>query len=221
MIFLGEQGAQVPGAKWNLWNSGQKSSMLVKWPGIVKPHTETDALVQYEDITPTLVNIAGGKPIAGLDGKSFLSVLQGKEKVARKYVYGIHNNIPEGNPYAIRSIGDGRYKLLLNLTSDQKYYNRFMMDSLRKDRNSIWFSWTAQAAAGDKQAQSLINRFETRPAVEFYDTETDPFELNNLATNPAYQKQIEQYRQQLQIWMQQQGDKGAALDIVYPKKANQ
>lgn len=217
-IFLGEQGAQVPGAKWNLWDSGQRSSMLVKWPGVVTPGSTSDALVQYEDITPTLLDIAGGKAKEGLDGKTFLPVLRNKKEGSRNYVYGIHNNIPEGTPYSIRSIRDTRYKLILNLTSDQKYYNRFMMDSVRKESNSIWLSWLAKAAQGDQQAAKIVHRFESRPAVEFYDTETDPYELNNLAGDPAYKKQMAQYREQLSLWMKQQGDPGKALDIVYPKK---
>jgi arylsulfatase A-like enzyme len=216
-VFLGEQGAQFPGAKWNLWDVGQRSSMLVKWPGRVKPGTQTEALVQYEDITPTLIDIAGGKPIAGLDGRSFLSVLTGKSTKAREYAYGIHNNIPEGNPYPIRSIRDTRYKLILNLTPDQNYYNRFMMNPAQKDRNSVWFSWVDQAAS-DPNAKRITERFVKRPAVEFYDTQVDPWEFTNLATDPAYQKRIDQYKQRLQNWMKQQGDAGAALDTVYAKK---
>ena len=222
VVFLGEQGAQFAGAKWNLWDAGQKSSMLVKWPGTIKPGTQTDALIQYEDITPTLIDIAGGKPIAGpsspeLDGKSFLSVLLGKSQKARDYAYGIHNNIPEGNSYPIRSIRDTRYKLILNLTPDQDYYNRFMMNPEQKDRNPVWFSWVAQAAS-DPIAKRITDRFVKRPAVEFYDTQTDPWELHNLATDPAYQNRIPAYRQKLEDWMKQQGDTGAALDIIYAKK---
>ena len=217
VVFLGEQGAQFPGAKWNLWDVGQKSSMLVKWPGTIKPRTQTDALVQYEDITPTLIDLAGGKPIAGLDGRSFLPVLLGKSNKARDYAYGIHNNIPEGNPYPIRSIRDTRYKLILNLTPDVDYYNRFMMNPEQKGRNSVWFSWVDRAAS-DRAAKQLTDRFMKRPAVEFYDTQTDPWELNNLAADPAYQGRIQQFRQKLAEWMKQQGDTGAALDVVYTKK---
>ncbi|MBD2752551.1 sulfatase family protein [Spirosoma validum] len=217
VVFLGEQGAQFPGAKWNLWDAGQKSSMLVKWPGMVKPGTQTEALVQYEDITPTLIDLAGGKEIDGLDGKSFLPVLTGKSQRARQYAYGIHNNIPEGNPYPIRSIRDTRYKLILNLTPDAEYYNRFMMNAKKQDPESVWSSWTSKAAS-DSKAKRLTERFVKRPAVEFYDTQADPWEMNNLADNPTYQERINQYKQKLQAWMKQQGDEGAAIDTIYAKK---
>jgi N-sulfoglucosamine sulfohydrolase len=217
VMFLGEQGAQFPGAKWNLWDEGQKAAMIIKWPGFIKPGTKSESLVQYEDITPTLVDIAGGKPVAGLDGKSFLPVISGKSKEARTYVYGIHNNIPEGDPYPIRSIRDKRYKLILNLTPHKPYYNRFMMNAQRRDPNSVWFSWVDRAA-DSPQAKAITERFETRPAVEFYDLTADPYELKNLAGNTAYKTQIEQYKKELERWMTEQGDKGAEIDVVYPKK---
>ena len=217
VIFLGEQGAQFPGAKWNLWDSGQKSSMIVKWPGKVKIASETAAIVQYEDITPTLIDIAGGKPVSGLDGKSFVSVLLGKSKTARQYAYGIHNNIPEGDPYAIRSIRDSRYKLIMNLSSGAPYYNRFMMNREKQDRNTVWFSWLGKASE-DAAAKKITDRFENRPPVEFYDLLKDPFELNNLAKIPAHKQKIVKMQQELAAWMKQQGDDGAAMDKVYAKK---
>ncbi|MCE7059489.1 sulfatase [Dyadobacter sp. CY343] len=217
VIFLGEQGAQIPGAKWNLYDSGQRSSMIVKWPGKVKAATVTAAIAQYEDITPTLVDIAGGKVISELDGKSFLPVVLGKSRGDRKYAFGIHNNIPEGDPYPIRSIRDNRYKLILNLTAEKPYYNKFMMNRERQDRNTVWFSWVAEAET-NPAAKKLTDRFENRPPIEFFDTEKDPFELNNLAADPTYQKKIAELKNELQKWMKEQGDAGAEIDKVYAKK---
>ncbi len=214
VIFLGEQGPQFPGGKWTLWDNGQKSSMIVRWPGKVKPGTENKAIAQYEDITPTLIDLAGGKAIDGLDGKSFLPVILGKTNTHRDYAYGIHNNIPEGPPYPIRDIRDTKYKLILNLMPDSNYYIKYMMNPAQKD--GYWNGWIK---AGETSAASkkLTDRIIRRPAMEFYDIEMDPFELNNLANDPKYSKQIEVYRSKLAEWMKQQGDTGASMDIVYKK----
>ncbi len=216
LIFLGEQGPQFPGGKWTLWDNGQKSSMVVRWPGKVKPSTQTQALVQYEDITPTLVAIAGGKPVKGLDGKSFLPVLSGKSATHRDYAYGIHNNIPEGPPYPIRDIRDSKYKLVLNLSPDKDYHIKYMMNPAKKD--SYWNDWI-KIAETSPSAKKLTDRIVKRPAVEFYDLHKDPYELNNLANNPSYKKQIDSYTVKLKNWMKQQGDKGAEMDISYTKQA--
>ena len=215
VIFLGEQGAQFPGAKWNLYDSGQKSAMIVRWPGRVDPGSESSALTQYEDITPTLVDIAGGKPIAGLDGRSFLPVLDGHRSDHRTYAYGIHNNIPEGPAYPIRSIRDDRYKLILNLTPDSNYYIKYMMNP--KNPNNAYTEWL-QRAETDPHAEFLTTRIAKRPAVEFYDINNDPFELNNLAGQATHRKTIATMRAALEKWMAQQGDRGAAMDVPFERK---
>jgi N-sulfoglucosamine sulfohydrolase len=213
-IFLGEQGPQFPGGKWTLWDNGQKSSMIVKWPGKVHPGSKTDALVQYEDITPTLIDIAGGKPIKGLDGQSFLSVLADQNKPHRTAAFGIHDNIPEGTPYPIRSIRDTHYKLLMNLTPNAPYYIKYMMNP--ENKASYWNNWVEKAKTS-AETKKLVDRITTRPALEFYDIQKDPYELNNLAAQKGYEKLVKQYEVKLKEWMNEQGDEGAAGDRVYQK----
>ena len=215
IIFLGEQGPQMPGGKWSLWDMGQKSSMVVKWDKTVTPHSTTDAIVQYEDIVPTLIDVAGGKPISGLDGKSFLPVLKGDAETAREYAYGIHNNIPEGTAYPIRSVRDGRYKLVANLTPDEPYYLKWFMNP--KNNSGIWFSWLEEGKKSS-EAQALVDRITTRPAEEFYDLINDPYELHNLIDDSRHKDKIAIFENALKDWMNTQGDKGAALDKPIHKK---
>ncbi|RZM22374.1 MAG: heparan N-sulfatase [Pedobacter sp.] len=213
-VFLGEQGSQFPGGKWTCWDAGQKSSMIVRWPGVVQPKKKTDAIVQYEDITPTIIDIAGGKAIKTLDGISFLPVLMGTSQIARPYAYGMNNNIPEGPAYPSRNVRDNRYKLILNLTPDETYAIKWYNNP---GDLGVWNSWQEKAKTDDK-AKFLAERISKRPAIEFYDTKNDPYELNNLAGNAAYTKQIDKLKAALRGWMEQQGDEGAAVDRVYPKK---
>lgn len=215
IIFLGEQGPQMPGGKWSLWDLGQKSSMVVKWNKTVKPGSTTDAIVQYEDIVPTLIDIAGGKTIDNLDGKSFLPVLNGKSATSRKYAYGIHNNVPEGPPYPIRSIRDERYKLVENLTPEKEYYLKWLMNP--NNNSSVWFSWLDKAKTS-KEAQELSDRISDRPAIEFYDLKNDPYEINNLAEDPQYKAKIAQYDAELKQWMKDQNDGGVLYDQPRGKK---
>lgn len=208
-IFLGEQGPQLPGGKWTLWDNGQHSSMVVRWPGFVKPGSQTDAIIQYEDIVPMLIDLAGGKPVSGLDGKSFLPVLLGKSDNARNYAYGIHNNLPEGPAYPIRGIRDGRYKLLMNLLPENKYSIKYMTN---RKNVKYWDSWFIKAE-NSPHDRFLIDRIITRPAIEFYDLKNDPYELVNLANDTKYADIIAAYKSKLEIWMKQQGDPGASIDI--------
>jgi len=214
IIFLGEQGPQFPGGKWTLYDNGQKSSMLIRWPMVISPNSQTDAIVQFEDITPTLVAIAGGSPDPKLDGKSFLPVITKSKNNHREYAFGIHNNYPEGPAYPMRSIRDSRYKLIVNLLPDSNYYNKFMMNP--KNKKSVYTSWLNKAGR-DQHAQFLTQRIAKHPAVEFYDLLNDPDELTNLADDVDQQERIKVMRSNLAQWMKVQGDSGSAMDIPLVK----
>lgn len=208
IIFCGEQGPQFPGGKWTCWDYGQRSAFIVKPAGKELSSRQTDALVQYEDLLPTLIDYLGGKIPEGLDGQSFLSVLEGKTDNFREWAYGIHNNVPEGTPYPIRSIRNSRYHLIVNLEPGSVYYEKHLMGL---DKENYWRSWVADARKGlDKKG--LVLRYMIRPDVEFYDTQSDPWEMHNLATEKEYQPLIKEMREKLSQWMEQQGDKGKALD---------
>ena len=215
VIFLGEQGPQFPGGKWTLYDNGRRSSMLVRWPRNISASTQTDAIVQYEDITPTLVELAGGKPIEGLDGQRFLPVIVGKKNVFGKYAFGIHNNRPEGPAYAIRSIRNDRYKLILNLNADSTYYIKYMMNA--NPPNLAYTSWLEKAKT-DKQAKFLTDRIANHPAIEFYDLKKDPYELLNLADVTHNKKKIKTMTTELLAWMKNQGDTGIDMDVPLKKK---
>ncbi|MCH5719474.1 sulfatase family protein [Niabella hibiscisoli] len=218
VIFLGEQGPQFPGGKWNLYDNGQKSSMIVRWPGVTQAGSQSSAIIQYEDITPTLVDIAGGKPVKNLDGMSFKSVLEGHKSTHRQLAFGIHNNIPEGPAYPIRSVRDNNFKLLLNLMPDSTYKIKYMMNPQRKEL--AWTTWvkSAEQSPGDKK---LVNRIAHRPAIELYDLKNDPYELHNLANDPQYAGVVNKYKTQLHQWMQDQGDKGVLMDQPIRKAKNE
>lgn len=216
VILLSEQGPQMPFGKWTCYRYGQSSALIVRYPGKIEAGSVSDALVQYEDILPTLIEVAGGDPVEGLDGVSQLDVFTGKKRDKREWVYGMHNNVPEGPSYPIRSIQDKRYKLILNLTPQNKYHEKHMM----ADRPNMWQSWV-ESAKTDEGARWLVDRFVSRPAMEFYDHETDPWELNNLADDPQYRDRIALMEQELHRWMQEQGDRGELMDTMNPEASVQ
>jgi uncharacterized sulfatase len=209
IIFLGEQGPQFPYGKWTCYRYGQNSAFIARYPAKIKAKTTSDAIVQYEDILPTLIEFANGKPVTDIDGRSFLPVLYGKKKEHRKWSYGIHNNIPEGTAYPIRSIQDKRFKLILNLTPEVDYFEKHMMNVKSKDQ--VWASWLKSAETSNI-AKMLAERFVKRPAVEFYDLKTDPWEQSNLATEKGHAKRIAKMQQELSRWMNEQGDTGILMD---------
>ena len=59
VLFTSEQGSQFPGCKWTNWDNGLHTALIARWPGKTPRGKRTDAIVQYADVTPTLVEIGG------------------------------------------------------------------------------------------------------------------------------------------------------------------
>ncbi len=213
ILFLGEQGAQFPGGKWTLWHPGVNSALIAHYPSKIAQATTTDAIVQYEDILPTIIDMAGGDVIEKLDGKSFKSILYGDATEHREYAYGIHNNIPAGRAYPVRSIRDERYVLIHNLM----HTNEFYVNAMHGGNSTVWKQWTGQASVNDDM-EFMTNRYLNRPEFEFYDYQNDPSELNNLANDPEHAERIATMRAELERWMAEQGDTGKQLEV--PEVAN-
>lgn len=203
VIFMSEQGSQFAGAKWTNWSAGVKSAMIASWPEKVKPGLETNAVVQYEDVLPTIIDLAGGKKIKGMDGISFLKLLDGKSNKHRKYAYHVHNNVPEGPAYPIRSVSDGKYRLIWNLIPEKEYREKHI-------EGADWFkSWKNSKS---EDARFIVNRYKKRPEFELYDIEKDIDEFNNLADNPEYSKVLKRMKKELVSWMKSQDDLGVSMD---------
>jgi uncharacterized sulfatase len=212
VLFSSEQGSQFPGCKWTTWDTGLHSALIARFPGRIEAGKRTDALVQYADIFPTLLEIAGAEP-KGLDGWSFAGVLREKEKKHRAYVYGMHNNFPEGPPYPTRTISDGTHRLILNLTPGELFIEKHLM-GLKGNavlNNPYWATWVRDSWV-KPEIYKLVKRYQSRPPVSFYDTLKDPYEMNDLAGGPKYQTKMKEMREELEAWMKREGDPGAGLD---------
>jgi N-sulfoglucosamine sulfohydrolase len=215
VMFSSEQGWSLGFGKWSNWNLGVHTALLARWPGRIGPGTKTDALVQMADVVPTLIDAAGGAPKAyGLDGSSFLGVLTGKQDAHREYVYCMHNNVPEGKPYPIRSIFSRDFHYLWNLTPEASYQNHYDMVVYKEWGFAWWPLMKEAAASGDARAQALLDKYHHRPAEELYRVATDPFEMENLAGAREYAGVKAELRAELERWMKAQGDPGAALDSI-------
>lgn len=214
VMFSSEQGAQFPGCKWTNWDTGVHTALIARWPGTIQPNQRTSAMVQYADVLPTLLDLAGDDSgYDQFDGTSFASVLRGESTTHRQFVYAAHNNVPEGPSYAIRSVSDGTYRYIRNLHSDNLYIEKHLM-GIKGDgklNNPYWQSWV-WSATDDDQTYRLVQRYTMRPAEQLYHTASDRFEMENLAGSEAAEPIRQKLRTELDRWMAEQGDPGVALD---------
>ncbi|MDP6557466.1 MAG: sulfatase [Pirellulaceae bacterium] len=216
VLFTSEQGAQFPGCKWTNWDTGLHTAVVARWPGKIAAGMRTDAMIQYADVLPTLLDIGGSDSIVKeLDGTSFLSVLIGKRNTHRAFAYGMHNNLPEGPAYPIRTVTDGTHRYIRNLSPNEIYIEKHVMGS-RGDgalNNPYWATWVWSSQT-DPQIYELVKRYSLRPSEALYHTATDPYEMANLAMDAASKPITSRLAAELERWMKSQGDPGAPQDTI-------
>ena len=207
-LHTSDHGAQFPFAKWNCYDAGTRVSLLVSWPGVVKPGARTDAMVSWVDLLPTFIEVAGGSAPTNLDGRSFAAVLRGQTNGHRDRIFTTHSSDGNMNAYPIRSVRTRDWKFILNLHPGFSFHTH--VDLAPRDNKpgywgTYWSSWT-NAAKTNAHAATLVKRYHQRPAEELYDLRNDPFETNNLAAVPDYATRVKSMRGELESWMREQGD---------------
>ncbi len=220
VLFSSEQGAQFPGCKWTNWESGVHTALIARWPEKTPVGQRTPALVQYADVTPTLIDLAGGKPDPErFDGRSFAGVLRGERDRHREFAYSLHNNLPEGPAYPIRSITDGTHRYIRNLKPDALYVEKHVMGPGR-EHNDYWASWLGANPLNQPKVCKLAARYMTRPKEELYELSGDRHNLRNLASDPTRSGDLQRLSAALDAWLENQQDPGAPVDTPKALKAS-
>lgn len=229
VMFVSEQGSSFPyGGKWSVYDNGIRVATVVRWPGRVEPGSHNDALMQYVDVPPTFLEAAGIDPVKidtgcpdangyrGFDGKSFLSILEGKSDHLRDYVFSQHTTVGINGykePYPMRAVRDTRYKLIRNLAPENTYH----IGGIHEGEPIT--SWQADAKSDPELAKHVDWLFH-RTGDELYDLETDPLETKNLATDPEFADIKTRLGKELDAWMAQQGDEGMATELIAESRQN-
>jgi uncharacterized sulfatase len=207
-LMTSDHGSQFPFAKWNCYDAGIRVPLLASWPGVIKPGSQSAALVSWVDILPTLVEMAGGEAIAGIDGQSFAAVLRGQKAEHRDRIFTTHSADGKMNLYPMRSIRTKDWKLILNLKPEFTFTTHIDLAPRGNQPGywgGYWESWI-RAAETNAEIAAKVKRYHQRPAIELYDLRADPHEQHNVASDPAQARRVAQLRAELEDWMRAQGD---------------
>ncbi len=215
-IYSSDQGAQWPFAKWNLYDEGIHTPFIVRWPGKIQPHTTTEAMISFVDVVPTFVEIAGGRAPSGLDGKSFLPVLEGKTKTHRDVIFATHSQDGSMNRTPTRCVRSDRYKYILNLAPEIEYNTHIDKATDHDGGREYWPSWVKKAET-DPRAAAVLKRYHWRPREELYDVKLDPYEMHNLAEDATYADIKTDLSARLTAWRKEQNDTKTGPDPVPAK----
>jgi arylsulfatase A len=146
------------GVKRDLYEGGHHVPFLLKWPGVTKPGTVTDALVSQVDLMATLAAATGCElpPDAAADSHDLLPWLTGRAAAPPRTTL-VHNTNPK--LYAIR---DGAWLLVDGPTG--------VMEPKQRSAPAAWLEKHGYPPEDDQP-------------VELYDLEQDVGQRHNLAAD--------------------------------------
>lgn len=206
IVLLSDNGAPFPREKGTLYDGGIRTPLILSWPRVIRPGSVYDrGLVSTVDLTPTLLELAGGEPIRTMQAQSFLDLVTRPASYAgRRYVFAERNwHDCDEHQRAVRS---GRYKLIRT----DAYTDLPLCTASDITRSPSFLALRALARTGRLTAAQGRLFEAPRARLELYDLAKDPWELENVADDPAYAGQVRELAAVLQEWIERSGDFPAA-----------
>jgi len=160
--------APLRGGKATIYEGGTREPCFVVWPGVVRPGTKTDSMIQSMDFYPTLAAAAGAKLPEGqiMDGRSFLRVLEGVSPAHREEIFGYFPmNIKVNGQVPAASVRQGDWKLIRFLHDGPAQEPRHELYNLRDDPGETKNLAGAEPARVRAMDASLEDFFKVTGAV--------------------------------------------------------
>jgi uncharacterized sulfatase len=194
VFYYGDHGSGMPRSKRWPSNSGLHVPLVVyfppKWqqlaPKEYKAGGQSDRMVNFVDLAPTVVSLAGVRPPEWMQGHAFAGEYQTEPQ---PFLHGSRGRMDE-RPDLVRSVTDGRYVYLRNyypyVSQAQHVSYQFETPTTR-----VWRRLFDEGKT--TPAQSIFWQVPKAPE-ELYDLETDPDEVKNLVDSPAHHEVLAKLR---------------------------
>ncbi|HDR50512.1 MAG TPA: sulfatase [Mariniphaga anaerophila] len=206
VFYYGDHGGVLARSKRYVYETGTHVPFIIRVPEkykylfpAEKPGSKVNRLISFVDLAPTLLSIAGIEIPDFMQGSAFL----GKQKTKDpQYAYMFRGRMDERYDMS-RAVRDHKYRYIRNYMPYRIYGQHleylWRAPSIR--------SWEQAYLNGEcNEIQSLF--WEPKPVEELYNTEDDPWEINNLAGDPAYADVLERMRAANREWVSRIKDTG-------------
>jgi uncharacterized sulfatase len=187
VFYYGDHGSGMSRSKRWTYNSGLSVPMVVyfppKWrhlaPAEYTPGGKSDRMVNFVDLAPTLLSLAG-----------------------IKYMFGFRGRMDARYDF-IRTVTDGRYHYMRNY-NPHFIYGQYVAYNFVTPSTA---AWKRDYDAGKlNEAQSRF--WKLKLSEELYDLKADPDEVNNLARSREHRAKLIELRTALKDWCREIRDLG-------------
>lgn len=205
IFFYSDHGDGMPYVKREIHHRGLRVPLIIKAP-FLKAGTTDEQLVSFIDLAPTVLSLAGAPIPKSIQGQAFLGSQKATKK--RQYVYAARDRV-DSEIDRVRSVSDGRFNYLRYYMPQLPFYQNIryrlqnpLMPHLLKLRDE-----------GKLNAAQMDWFRLSKPEEELFDTQTDPYELHNLATNPQYAGKLKELKTAHEKWLKDYKDWGAIPEM--------
>lgn len=203
VFFFSDHGMRMTRNKQFLYDGGLQVPLIM---ADFRKKTKTskgsinDRMVSGLDLGPTSLTLAGIEIPSFMEGMDIFS----NESEKREYVISTRDRC-DFTIDRIRSVRSKEYKYIRNFMTDRPYTQPTYMDV-----DGVEFVKVTKQLHADGKLNEVQGRFfsDHRPAEELYDIQSDPFELNNLATDPDYANVLSRHSAILEDWIKATNDQG-------------
>ncbi len=217
IVATSDHGMAFPHIKGQVYNEGFHVAFAVRWGDRIKPGRVVEDFINFPDVAPTFMEIAGLEPHAQMTGKSFLDLLlskrSGKISIGREFALLGKERHDIGRTdgdqltvgYPVRAIRSVKYLYAMNFKP-----HRWPAGDPEYDYPNCDASPTKAYLTGLTETDADFRFFEyafgKRPEEELYDLENDPDCIHNLANDPELQKVKEELRNRMTMGLVEQED---------------
>lgn len=209
VIYYGDHGGALPRSKGYLYEGGLHVPMVVYIPEKFRhlspydPGSRVTGFIEFVDIGPTILNLAGAGLPAHMDGRPFLGPdITAGQVDRRDETFSYVDRLDEKYDM-IRALRKGDFKYIRNYWA---HYPDALMNNYRFNQLAYqqWQQLYEQGALNEVQRAF----FEPRTPEALYDLHSDPHETVNLAEDSAYAEVLEEMRGLLRQRMRSMPDLG-------------
>ena len=213
IFFYSDHGGPFPRHKRSLYETGIAVPLIVRNPfeeslhqptriplHAQSPYALNSAPLNFIDLAPTVLSLAGIAPPEYIQGIPFLGEFS--EEIISRPVITTSDRF-DAVYDRVRAVKQNGFKLIRNYYTDLPYA---LPVQYRLQMPMMHAMLDYQTSADEDPVMLWLS--PTRPFEEFYDLQKDPYELTNLIDSSQYRDELNELRATLDEWIESSGDLG-------------
>ena len=212
IVVASDNGMPFPHAKANLYDYGTRVPLIISGFPKMDQNNLNSSFVNFIDLMPTFLDLAGIKDQPAVDGKSLLSILKGEKSEHRDEVFLERErhclcraDMAYSAGYPMRAIRTKEYLYIRNFRPDRNPAGDESIPGTPSVFGDVDGGITKMFMIDNRNLPSVNPyfklAFEKRPAEELYILKDDPYNIHNVAESAEYASVKASLSKRLEKWM--------------------